>query len=101
VPAQYRVWLDQQPELAEHVAWEPVQQGGQEHPVVWPEPRPKLPTADEQVLRELAERAQAGLAGADRFWTGYSESWPRRWSRVPWKARWMTVLATAGAGQAW
>jgi hypothetical protein len=68
-------------ELAEHVAWEPVQQGGQERPVAWPEPRPKLPTTDEQVLRELAERAQAGLAGADRFWTGYWESWPRRWSR--------------------
>jgi hypothetical protein len=33
LPAQHRVRPDQQPEPAEHVAWEPVQQGGQERPV--------------------------------------------------------------------
>ena len=40
VPAQHRVRPDQQPEPAEHVAWEPVQQGGQEGPVGGGEPRP-------------------------------------------------------------
>jgi hypothetical protein len=40
VPAQHRLGPDQQPELAEHVAWEPVQQGGQERPVGGTEPRP-------------------------------------------------------------
>ena len=33
VPPQHRVRLDQQPEPAEHVPGELVQQGGQEHPV--------------------------------------------------------------------
>jgi hypothetical protein len=33
---------DQQPEPAEHVAWEPVQQGGQERPVDGAEPRPAV-----------------------------------------------------------
>jgi hypothetical protein len=42
VPAQYRGRPDQQPELAEHVAWEPVQQGGHERPVGGAEPRPGL-----------------------------------------------------------
>jgi len=42
VPAQHRVRLDQQPEPAEHVTGEPVQQGGQEHPVGREEPRPGL-----------------------------------------------------------
>ena len=40
VPAQHRVRPHQQPEPAEHVAWEPVQQGGQERPVGGGEPRP-------------------------------------------------------------
>ena len=40
VPAQHRLWPDQQPELAQHVPWEPVQQGGQEHPVARAEPQP-------------------------------------------------------------
>jgi len=40
VPAQHRVRPDQQPEPAEHIAREPVQQGGQEYPVARPEPRP-------------------------------------------------------------
>ena len=40
VPAQHRLGPDQQPEPAQHVAWEPVQQGGQERPVARAEPRP-------------------------------------------------------------
>jgi hypothetical protein len=40
VPAQHRLWPDQQPESAKHVPWEPVQQGGQEHPVARAEPQP-------------------------------------------------------------
>jgi hypothetical protein len=40
VPAQHRVRPAQQPEPAEHVAWESVQQGGQERPVGGGEPRP-------------------------------------------------------------
>ena len=40
VPAQHRVGPHQQPEPAEHVAWDPVQQGGQERPVGGGEPRP-------------------------------------------------------------
>jgi hypothetical protein len=49
VPAQHRVRLDRQPEPAEHVAWEAVQQGGQERPVGGGEPRPvraQLPPQD-------------------------------------------------------
>ena len=42
LPAQHRVRPHQQPEPAEHVAWEPVQQGGQERPVARAEPRPGL-----------------------------------------------------------
>jgi hypothetical protein len=40
VPAQHRVGPHQQPEPAKNVAWEPVQQGGQERPVAGQEPRP-------------------------------------------------------------
>jgi hypothetical protein len=40
VPAEHRVRPDQQPEPAEHVAREPVQQGGQERPVGGREPQP-------------------------------------------------------------
>jgi len=42
LPAQHRVRPHQQPEPAEHVAWEPVQQGGQERTVDRREPRPCL-----------------------------------------------------------
>jgi hypothetical protein len=42
VPAPYSGRLDQQPEPAEHVAWEPVQQGGHERLVGGAEPRPGL-----------------------------------------------------------
>ena len=40
MPAQYRVRPDQQPEPAEHVPREPVQQGGHERPVDEGEPWP-------------------------------------------------------------
>jgi hypothetical protein len=49
VPAQHRVRPDQQPEPAEHVAWESVQQSGQERPVGGGEPQPvraQLPLQD-------------------------------------------------------
>jgi hypothetical protein len=39
VPAQHRLGPDQQPEPAEHAAWELVQQGGQERPIARAEPR--------------------------------------------------------------
>ena len=55
MPAQYRLGPDQQPEPAEHVAWEPVQQGGQEHPVARAEPRPglaKLPLQDRDLVAQ-------------------------------------------------
>ena len=42
VPAQYRLGPYQQPEPAEHVPGEPVQQCGQERPVDRAEPRPGL-----------------------------------------------------------
>jgi len=53
VPAQHRVRPDQQPEPAEHIAREPVQQGGQEYPVARPEPRPdraQLPLQDHDLV---------------------------------------------------
>ena len=53
VPAQHRLWPDQQPEPAEHVPWEPVQQGGQERPVGRGEPRPglaQLPLQDRDLV---------------------------------------------------
>ena len=40
VPAQHCLGPDQQPEPAEHVPREAVQQGGQERPVAGQEPRP-------------------------------------------------------------
>lgn len=49
MPAQDRVWLDQQPEPAEDGSGEAVQQGGQEGPVGGGEPRPvtsQLPFQD-------------------------------------------------------
>jgi hypothetical protein len=42
VPAQYRVRAHQEPELAECVAWEAVQECGQECPVGGGEPRPGI-----------------------------------------------------------
>jgi hypothetical protein len=53
VPAQHCLGPDQQPELAEHVPWEPVQQGGQERPVGQGEPRPgltQLPLQDHDLV---------------------------------------------------
>ena len=55
VPAQHRVRPHQQPEPAEHVAWEPVQQGGQERPVGGGEPRPgraQLPLQDRDLVAQ-------------------------------------------------
>jgi hypothetical protein len=55
VPAQYRVRPDQQPESGEHVAWEPVQQGGQERSVGGGEPRPgsaELPLQDRNLVAQ-------------------------------------------------
>jgi len=56
VPAQDRLGPDQQPEPAEHVAWEPVQQSGQEHPVARAEPRPGLAQLPLQHRDLVAER---------------------------------------------
>ena len=42
VPAQHCLGPDQQPEPAEHIPREPVQQGGHERPVGQEEPRPGL-----------------------------------------------------------
>jgi hypothetical protein len=42
MPPQHRIRLGQQPEPAEHVPGEPVQQSGQERPVDEGEPRPGL-----------------------------------------------------------
>ena len=50
VPAQHRVRPDQQPEPAEHVAWEPVQQGGQERPVGGGEPRRFVPSCRSRTM---------------------------------------------------
>ena len=57
VPAQHRVRLDQQPEPAEHVPGEPMQQGGQERPVDEGEPRPGLTQLPLQ-HRDLVTRRQ-------------------------------------------
>ena len=55
LPAQHRVRPHQQPEPAEHVAWEPVQQGGQERPVGGGEPQPgraQLPVQDRDLVTQ-------------------------------------------------
>jgi hypothetical protein len=55
VPAQHRLGPDQQPQPAEHVAREPVQQGGQERPVAGQEPRPgvtQLPLQDHDLVAQ-------------------------------------------------
>ncbi len=55
MPAQQCLWPDQQPEPPEHVAWEPVQQGGQERPVARAEPRPgcaQLPLQDRYLVTQ-------------------------------------------------
>jgi len=58
VPSQHRVRPDQQPEPAEHVAREPVQQGGKEHPVARAEPRPgraQLPFQDRDLVPQCQD----------------------------------------------
>ena len=69
-PPQHRVGADKQMDLAEQVAGEPVQQGGQERPVARAEPRPgrtQLPLQhrdlvtqrqDLRVLVPVAQRKQ-------------------------------------------
>ena len=55
VPAQHRLGPDQQPEPAEHIRWEPVQQGTQERPVGQGEPRPgltQLPLQDHYLVAQ-------------------------------------------------
>ena len=55
VPAQHRLRPDQQPEPAERVPREPVQQGSQEQPVTGGEPRPgraQLPLQDRDLVAQ-------------------------------------------------
>jgi len=55
LPAQYRVRPHQQPEPAEKVSREAVQQGSQEHPVGGGEPRPgraQLPLQDRDLVAQ-------------------------------------------------
>ena len=55
MPAQHGIGLHQQPEPAKNVAWEPVQQGGQERPVAGQEPRPgvaQLPLQDHDLVAQ-------------------------------------------------
>ena len=55
VPAQHRLRPDQQPEPAEQVAREAVQQGGQERPVAQGEPWPgraQLPLQDRDLVTQ-------------------------------------------------
>jgi hypothetical protein len=55
VPAQHCVRPDQQPEPAQHVRREAVQQGGQERPVAGQEPRPglaKLPLQNHDLVAQ-------------------------------------------------
>ena len=55
VPAQHCLRPDQQPEPAQHVPREAVQQGGQERPVAGQEPRPglaKLPLQDRDLVAQ-------------------------------------------------
>jgi len=56
VPAQHRVRPHKQPEPAEHVPWEPVQQGGQERSVGGKEPRPGLAQLPFQHCDLVAQR---------------------------------------------
>ena len=58
VPAQHRVPPDQQPEPAQHVLGEAVQQGGQERPVAGQEPQPglaKLPLQDRDLVAQCQD----------------------------------------------
>ena len=72
VPAQHRVWPDQQPEPAEHVAREPVQQGGQERPVAGQNRGRVLPSCrSSTVIWWRSARISASLS---RSLTGSSRS---------------------------
>jgi len=58
VPAQHRVRPNKQPEPAKYVAWEPVQQGGQERPAASEEPRPglaQLPLQDRDLVAQCQD----------------------------------------------
>jgi hypothetical protein len=61
VPAQHRIGPHQQPEPAKNVAWEPVQQGGQERRVGQGEPRPGLTQLPLQHCYLVAQRQDLHL----------------------------------------
>jgi hypothetical protein len=56
VPAQHRLRPYQQPEPANYLPWELVQQGGQERPVARVEPRPSLAQLSLQDCNLVAQR---------------------------------------------